>query len=787
MRREIVVEGIVQGVGFRPFVHGLATRLQLGGGVRNTPRGVSIDVEGDAAAIAELERCLRERPPAHARIERITARDLAERGERSFRVAPSAGRDVRATASGVRALIPPDLPLCEACRTELFDRRDRRFRYPFISCTDCGPRYTVALGAPYDRCRTELAVFEPCSRCAAEQANPADRRFHAQTIACPDCGPTLRWGSLRGDAALRAATATLRDGGVVAIRGVGGFHLACEARDAVAVGRVRQIKRRPEKPLALLVRDPGRARELCRIDRTDAALLQQSCRPIVLLARRDAFRPAVCDAVAPHAPQLGLMLPGSGLQELLLEELGDRPLVLTSANRSGDPLAVRTDDLAEIAAEVDGVLAHDLEIAHPIDDPVVAGARAGATPLRRGRGQVPGPIALPHALEQPALALGAQLKAAFALGCGDIALLSQPIGDLDSYAVHARFSALCERALAERGVQPELIVCDAHPDYGSTALARQLAEASGARRIAVQHHHAHLAAALVDAGASADATAIGVCFDGTGFGPDGTIWGGEFLVGGCADIVRRARLRPVALPGGDAAIRQPWRAAFAQLHASAIEPPAGLARRWGGARALARLARAIERGVNAPRSSSAGRLFDAVASLVAGIDRASYDGQPAIRLTWLAQGVADLDAEAAPAYPFEIAPGVDGRGEQLLEIDVRPLIAGVVGSLRANVRQEIIALRFHRTVAEMIVATCRRIRDGPPAVGSSGARPAAPNTVALAGGCMCNPLVVAEARGGLEAHGFTVLTHRRVPPDDGAIALGQLAVAAARDKGASCA
>ena len=768
VRTRIRVEGIVQGVGFRPFVHGLATRLDLAGFVGNDARGVFVEVEGDDGAVAEFLRVIESEPPPLAVVERVTASTMAPVGEWHFTIVAS-----RAGGES-QALISPDTATCDDCLAELWDERNRRYRYPFTNCTNCGPRFTIVRGVPYDRPLTTMAPFEMCERCAAEYHDPTDRRFHAQPVCCPDCGPHLvllrsRDGQRRplpGDDPLGGAVARLRAGDIVAVKGLGGYHLAVRADDETAVARLRARKHREEKPFAVMVADVAAAMALCDLGPGEAALLEGPRRPIVLAPRRDCpggsgvspGETALAPSVAPGNRSLGLLLPYTPLHHLLAHDLGV-PFVLTSGNISDEPIASADDDALErLDAIADCFLLHDRAIHVRTDDSVVRSFRHRIFPVRRSRGFAPEPVALPWPFPRPVLATGAELKNTFCVAKDRRAFVSHHIGDLENYETYASFRDGIEHFCRIFDVAPEVVAHDLHPEYLSTKHAHDLA---GVELTGVQHHHAHIASCLADNGEAGPV--IGVAFDGLGFGPDGTIWGGEILVADLAGFERVAHLAPVAMPGGAAAIREPWRMAAAYLDAAfGGHVPDGLAvagrheDRWASIVSVARS------GLSAPLTSSAGRLFDAVAALLGVRDTVSYEGQAAIELEQLA------DPGETDAYPLDVEPAVDGGG---LLLAGTGLVRAVVADLAAGTPRPAVAARFHNGLAQGVLDVCRRVRAEREL-----------DAVALSGGVFQNLLLLERTVAGLEAAGFRVLLHGRVPPNDGGISLGQAAVAGERDR-----
>jgi hydrogenase maturation protein HypF len=755
-RRIITVGGLVQGVGFRPFVYRLAQRYRLAGSVHNCAGSVRIDIEGPPKNLDQFLHDLTTDVPPLARIDEFTWQPATVQGSRSFQIESSTS-----VAEGPIRIVP-DLAPCNECLRELFDPTDRRFRYPFLNCTHCGPRLTIITGAPYDRCRTTLAEFPLCPDCDREYHDPTNRRFHAQPIACPACGPRLILGDAEGrvltDAdPLTAFAAAIRVGKIGALKGVGGYHLVCDARSESTVVELRRRKQREEKPLAVMVADLAQAESLAAVTPLERELLVSPRRPIVLLRRR--LPSPLAPSMAPGNPYVGLMLPPSPLHELLAEAVGRIPLVMTSGNRSDEPIA--TDD-AEARQRLDKIadlfLMHNRPIHVRCDDSVTRVIDNIELPIRRSRGQAPNTLALPRPCPMPILALGGQLKAVFALGRDQQAILSHHLGDLDhmpAWLAYQRDLQLYEELFDFR---PRWLVHDRHPDYATTRYALDRASQEGVERLAVQHHHAHLASCLADNGL--DETVIGVTFDGTGFGTDGAIWGGEFLVGDYRDFDRAAHLRYVPMPGGEQAIREPWRMALAHLRDAEVDLPSWEARLTPRARRI--IEQMLARRLQCPMTSSVGRLFDAVASLVGLADRVSYEGHAAMKLEWLA-----TDAQDTRTYPFELHQ----RGGTL-EIDTRPLIAAVARDVQQSVDSARIAWRFHQSVVRMIVEVCRRLRE---VTGR--------NAVVLSGGVFLNAWLTQRSVAELRAAGFRVYRHRQVPPGDGGLCLGQLAIAAAQSVG----
>lgn len=757
-RRSIAIRGIVQGVGFRPFVYGLAARYALTGFVRNAPDGVLIEVEGPLPDLDHFAAALVAHPPSPSVIDACVTASLPVRGDAAFRIEASDLEIGR--VANVR--VSPDLATCDACLADLFDPSNRRFRYPFVTCAACGPRLTVVTGVPYDRQRTSMAAFPMCEACQAEYDSPGDRRFHAESIACPACGPQVvlrdRHGISLPGGPFAALAAALRAGRIAAVKGMGGYHLACDAASEQAVAELRRRKGRDRKPFAVMFESVEAAAEVCVIDPAGRELLCASARPVVLLRRRpEPGGPAPAGSVAPGCPDLGVLLPSTPLHHLLLREMG-RPLVMTSGNRSDEPIAYQdADALARLAGIADLFLTHDREILVRCDDGVTRATGVGVLPVRRSRGQAPRPVRLPLACAQPVLAVGGQLKNTFALGAGHDGFVSHHIGDLDELSAYRAFSRdidLYERLFS---VTPAVIAHDLHPEYASTRYALDRAKAAGLPTLAVQHHHAHVASGMAEHGLVEPV--IGVAFDGAGFGDDGTVWGGEFLVGDARAVRRAAHLRPVSLPGGDRAAREPWRMALAHRLDAGLDP-GELSHRVGAAR-LRTVTRMIERGVNTPRTSSAGRLFDAIASIAGVRDDVSFEGQAAMELEWLARQAPE---ESDAGYPCDIA---DEGG--MVTIDTRPLVRAACRDAASGRGPATIARRFHAGLAAIVAQVCVRLR----------ARTGL-DAVVLTGGVFLNVRLTLDCHARLVGAGFRVFRHGTVPPGDGGVSLGQLAVAAAR-------
>lgn len=748
----ITVHGTVQGVGFRPFVHRLATELGVRGEVRNTGGKVLITATATTEILDKFRTLLVERAPEYAVIERLDAIDAPPATVTGFSVVASDA------TGGTGPGIPPDLATCPACVRELFDPTNRRYRYPFITCTDCGPRVTIVDALPYDRANTTMRTFPMCPRCMAEYRDPTDRRFHAEPIACPDCGPQLAWlpGSATGEAALAAAVRVIAAGGIIAVKGIGGYQLVCDAGNEATVARLRTVKHRPAKPFAVMVPSLTAARELSTVDDMAAVTLRSAAAPIVLLPRR-ADAPLAA-SIAPAVREIGLFLPYSPLHHLLLAELA-RPLVVTSGNRAGEPIAI--DDAtarATLGPIVDGVLGHDRPIRSRYDDSVVRIRNGRIGMVRLARGYSPKPLPLPRPAPEPVLALGAQLKHTATLAVGDRALIGPHTGDLSDTATYEAFRAGLRRLCDWYDAEPRVCAHDPHPDYLSTRYARHW---PADRRIPVQHHHAHVAATAAEHGVTE--RFVGVAYDGLGLGDDGTLWGGEILLADYRGYRRVGRFGTAPLPGGAAAVRRPARMALGYLfgaedHATIPEPLIrGVLGRMD-AREVSVIRAMIAQRVNCPLASSAGRLFDAVAALLDSCADTSYEGEAAIRLETAAAGQPDGKPLAWRLI----------RRDGLHVYDPAPTLIDLLRAARDAPVSEV-AARFHTTIAEVTVALVER------AAADSGT-----HTVCLGGGVFQNVRLADAVTGRLTALGFAVHVGERVPVNDAGISYGQAAIAAAR-------
>jgi hydrogenase maturation protein HypF len=756
--RRIEVRGTVQGVGFRPWVFRLAREIGLGGRVRNDSLGVTIEAFGAPEDLDRFaDRLLAEAPPA-ALVAEIRVEEIPAETPRGFEIVPSDGGETR------RVSIPPDLATCPQCLAEVRDPEDRRHAYAFTNCTACGPRYTIARDVPYDRPRTTMARFTMCPRCSGEYWEVGDRRFHAQPNACPDCGPRLSlvdpvgWiagAGDRGAGALALAARRLREGAIVAVKGLGGFHLACDATSSRAVCLLRARKHRDEKPFAVMVGDLAEAEVLATLRPEEHRLLESVERPIVLVRRRPGS--GLAEEVAPGNPLVGLLLAYTPLHHLLLAEVG-RPLVMTSGNLSEEPMAAGDEEARDrLAGIADLFLTHDRPIENRCDDSVARVIAGRPTVLRRARGYVPRPVPLARPVRRPVLACGAHLKNTFCLAAGEQAWLGPHIGDLNNLEACRHYEEQIERLQRFLGIRPEVVAHDLHPDYFSTLHASHRPEAV---KIGVQHHHAHVASAMVEHGL--EGPVLGLAWDGTGLGTDGAAWGGELFEATLEGFERLATLRPLPLAGGDEAIRQVWRLALAALH-DAFEgaPPEGTLALFHEVpeRERAVVRQMIERGLNAPLAHGAGRYFDAMGALGLGRPRATYEGQVALEWNLVA------DEDEAGEYAFDL-----DRGADPVQVDLRPMVREAVGDLLSGVGAPTVSARFHNTLAAVAASMVREV------AGRDGRRP-----VVLTGGCFQNERLVAEVRRRLEAT-HQVWQHLDVPPGDGGLALGQALVADAVDR-----
>ena len=769
--RHIRITGVVQGVGFRPFVYNLAVGLNVRGWVLNSSSGVEIAAIGSNGVLETfVDRLVSDAPPL-ARIDDVSVNDIAPS---SVELPISEGFAIRHSEAkpGDFQPISPDIAVCDDCLCEMFDPCDRRYRYPFINCTNCGPRFTIIQDIPYDRPQTTMAPFKMCPACQAEYQDPTNRRFHAQPNACPVCGPHV-WLVLgsggraqsRKDDAVRRTRDLLQSGAIVAVKGLGGFHLACDATNAEAVETLRTCKGRVDKPFALMAFDLEAVQECCHVTSTERELLTSRERPIVLLRERE--NSPIAPAVAPGNQDLGMMLPYTPLHYLLLDPRNDFPpaLVMTSGNYSEEPIATGNEEALErLTPLADAFLLHDREIHARCDDSVTRVFGGEELPIRRSRGYAPYPVHLPFAVNQ-VLAVGGELKNAFCLTRDRYAFLSQHIGDMENYETLRFFEQMVDQLARTFRVAPAVVGCDLHPGYLSSKYAQRLVsgavgdlgiDPSDLKLIEIQHHHAQVASCMAEHGLAGERPIIGVAFDGTGYGTDGAIWGAEFLIMDYASFRRAAHLKYVPLPGGDAAINRPYRIALAHLWAAGEAwddtlPPV----RAASEEEQRILTQQLERRVNTVNTSSGGRLFDAVSSLVGVRQEINYEAQAAIELETL------VDPEIREAYRFDVAA----------EIDAAPVIRAVVADVKAGVPPTVIASRFHQGVAEMIGDVCVHLRE------ETGL-----NEVALSGGVFQNVTLLGRVLPILRANGFIIYTHHLVPPNDGGLALGQAVIAAVRSR-----
>jgi len=760
-RVRLFITGLVQGVGFRPYVYRLASELGLGGRVWNSSGGVYLEAEGTPAQIEALLKRLPAEAPPLARIDRIESERLAARGEKTFTITASEKAEQQA------ALISPDAATCNDCLRELFDPDDRRFRYPFINCTNCGPRFTIVESVPYDRARTTMRLFTLCPACRREYTDPTDRRFHAEPNACPICGPQvflLDPGGkelAKGEEAIGRARSELAGGKILAVKGLGGFHLACDATCERAVQELRKRKKRPHKPLAVMFRDVATVQAYCMVEEDELRQLQSAARPILLLRKRE--KPVdgwaeISPLVAPFRGDLGAMLPYTPLHYLLLEKGAPACLVMTSGNRSEEPIVIDNHIALEKLGDIaDLLLVHNRPIWNRCDDSVGYVEDGRLVLIRRSRGYVPLPLELPVEVP-PTLALGAMYSNTFALAVGRRLFFSQYIGDVDNTEALAFLRESIKKLESWLEIEPEVIVCDKHPDLLTTRLAEELA-VGGKKLVKVQHHHAHLVSALAACGHQGQAQ--GLVFDGTGWGDDRTIWGGELLVGSAITVKRLGHLRTLPLPGGEAAIRRPARLAAAYLHSlypQSEHLPLDLWKRMDAGE-LQVIRRMVERGFNTPLTSSAGRLFDAVAALLGVRDEISYEGQAAIELEQLALTCA---LGQTRALHLELT-----EREGIIIFDPAPLLRGLVEGLQQKEEPARLALGFHQALARALVDAARRLHHA-----------GGPREVALCGGVFQNRLLVKLVSSGLKENGLVPLAPGPVPVNDAGLALGQVLIAA---------
>lgn len=763
--RKIHIQGVVQGVGFRPFVYNLALNLKLTGWVRNTSAGVDIEIEGDPQTLDSFITALREQAPPLSRIDEFEVTERPTDGFTEFKIIHSQ------SVPGAFQPISPDVSICPDCLDELFNPEDRHYRYPFVNCTNCGPRFTIIQDIPYDRPQTTMAPFEMCADCAEEYHNPLDRRFHAQPVACPNCGPKV-WLEVagknhsEGDNAILETRRLLKEGKIVAVKGLGGFHLACDAINTNAVTELRKRKLRVDKPFAIMMLNLETVKDHCAVSEVEESLLQSRERPIVLLERLS--NSPIAKLVAPGQNTLGVMLPYTPLHYLIMEGEDGFPqaLVMTSGNISEEPIATLNDEARQHLVDLtDAFLMHERDIHTRCDDSVVrvlpqrfqktnSAEVPGIYPLRRSRGYAPFPVQL-HGDIPPLLATGAELKNTFCLTRDNYAFLSHHIGDMENLETLRAFEDGIRHYEKLFRIQPEALAFDLHPDYLATRYAFARVEEENLLAIGVQHHHAHVAACMADNGYFEKGPVIGVVFDGTGYGDDGAIWGGEFLIADYHNYERPYHLAYIPLPGGDKAIKEPARVALAWLNQISFEwmdtlPPVEVY----SSEELNILQQQITANLNAPPTSSMGRLFDAVSALTGVRQKVNYEAQAAIEF----EALANLKEKGI--YPFEVETETLNPG---------PIIGAVVKDMQESVPVSTISTKFHNTISEMVQQTCHRLRERTKI-----------NTIALSGGVWQNMVLLQKTLIALDKDNFDILIHSKVPTNDGGLALGQAAIAAHR-------
>lgn len=766
LRLRLKLAGTVQGVGFRPFAYRLAARLGLGGWVANTPQGVVVEVEGAWETVRNFVRQLTSNAPPSAVVEVASTQTIPSEGVTAFAIRNS-GEE-----GPTRAVVPADLATCADCLRELRDPEDRRFRYPFLTCTQCGPRFSIVTAMPYDRPATTMARFPLCAQCRTEYDAVADRRFRAETLACPTCGPQVSLWDVEGvaraagETALEEACRILRDGGIVAVKGLGGFQLWVDALSETAVQRLRDRKQRPHKPFAVLFPSLEALKAVCTVSEAEQALLTSPQAPIVLLRRLPGA--SLADAVAPGNPYVGALLSSTPLHHLLMDTW-QGPMVATSGNRSEEPIVTdEREALVRLGGIADGVIVHDRPIARPVDDSVLRVAGTTVQMMRRARGYAPTPIRLTEALRQgrslpPILAVGGHLKNTVALTLDDRVVLSQHLGDLSTLEAYGAFQQAVQDLQRLLDVRPQKIACDLHPDYRSTRFALDLARELSVPLVPVQHHHAHVAACMAEHGLTGDV--FGVAWDGAGYGPDGTIWGGEFLVGGYERVCRFGHWRPFCLPGGEQSLREPRRSALAILWdtlgeaAQEWDPPQWQVWKKEGREAITRL---LHKGGTTLRTTSTGRLFDATASLLGLCQVATFEGQAAMAVEFAAEQYLEKEVGEPYAVPLIRDDGMTGAVSGWVA-DWRPMVRGILHDVRNGESVERMAYKFHDALADVIVRM---------------AALAGLPRVVLTGGCFQNDLLARLTCSRLDRAGHSVYTHRLVPPNDGGLSLGQAMVAA---------
>jgi len=748
---KIQIKGIVQGVGFRPFVYSLALQNDLTGWVRNSSNGVEIEINGTPPNLENFIGILRNSPPPLSRIDTLSVDETTTNEYKEFTIIESN------SIEGEFLPISPDYSICDDCLRELFDPQDRRFRYPFINCTNCGPRFSIIKDIPYDRPKTTMASFEMCDQCYKEYKNPLDRRYHAQPIACTVCGPQV---SLiidnqiiaNGEEAIQISRKMVREGNILAVKGLGGYHLACDATNFEAVDKLRSRKKRSDKPFALMAFSVKKISDYCLVSKSEQLQLESKERPIVLLQSKTMND--LSPLVAPSQNHLGFMLPYTPLHYLLLEPANDNPpvWVMTSGNLSDEPIAYKDQDaFSQLGKIADAFLTHNREIHMRVDDSVIRIVSGKNYLIRRSRGYAPNPVILPLNLPQ-ILATGAELKNTFCLTRDHYAFISHHIGDMENYETLQSFEEAIAHYQKLFRINPELIASDMHPDYLSTRFAAQFAQNMNIQNIQIQHHHAHLAACLADNQYNKDEPVIGLCYDGTGYGTDGAIWGGEILVGNYVQYQRKFHLRYVPLPGGDISIRIPARMALSHLWSYQIDWDYSLP----GVAALCMEDKTVldvqlSRQINTPKTSSMGRLFDAVASLIGVRHKVSYEGQAAIEMEAL------VDPDETGYYPVILGNGV---------IDPKPLFEAIIIDLHENIPIQTLSARFHNSIVQLSMDACKLIRSENKI-----------NTVALSGGVWQNKVLLENTIKKLKNEQFDVMIHQKIPTNDGGISLGQALIA----------
>ncbi len=753
--RHIHINGIVQGVGFRPFIYNLARTYGVNGWVRNSASGVDIEVTGETNELDVFQADILHSAPPLAQIDSLSTEDIPLKPFKTFKIIPSKDKSTDFIP------VSPDVAICGDCQRELFDPQDRRYRYPFINCTNCGPRFTIIKDIPYDRPKTTMAGFEMCPDCLEEYENPGDRRFHAQPVACPVCGPQVWLEVTPGihhaekNDAIEQARQLLADGKILAVKGLGGYHLACDAANAEAVARLRERKERPDKPFALMAFDIETIRQYVKVSTATEDLLRSPQAPIVLMQKKTGDN--IAENVAPGQANLGFMLPYTPLHLLLLEKEAGYPevMVMTSGNLAEEPILRENDTAREkLSGIADAFLMHNRPIHRRIDDSVLTTVEDQPYPIRRARGYAPNPIRLEDALPQ-VLAAGPQMKNTFCLTRDRYAFLSHYIGEMENWETYQDYQRAIRHYESLFRIQPQAIGYDLHPDYLSTKYALKRAEAERLPAYAVQHHHAHLAAGMIEHGIAPGEQTAGLIFDGTGYGADGTVWGGEVLLGNCDNFQRLYHLKPVPLPGGEVTIRTPARMALSTLWAYGLPWKENLSPVNAlSAKERSALRPQLEKGINSPLTSSMGRLFDAVAALIGVRERVTYEAQAAIELEALA------DEDELGYYPWQM----DGS-----QINIKPLLEGILTDLSEGKSQSIISRRFHNTIAELCLELARAIK-----------KEFNSQKLILSGGVWQNQLLLEKTIHLLDNNGFQPLVHRQMPPNDSCVAFGQAMITAYR-------